>query len=63
MIFRLILILIILGVLYYLLKTFITPSDYKKCGKCDGMGYWIAARGGRDKCDICRGSGKVLRKS
>ena len=61
MILRLLLILLILGAVYYLLKTFISTSDYKKCGKYDGMGYWIAMRGERDKCDICNGSGKALK--
>ncbi|WP_344925731.1 hypothetical protein [Aquimarina addita] len=37
-------------------------TDFKKCGKCDGRGYWIAMRGERDKCDVCKGAGKVSRK-
>ena len=46
--------------LYYLLKKAFPPSDFKKCGKCEGKGYWLALRG-RESCDVCKGSGKVPR--
>jgi hypothetical protein len=57
---RIALIFAVLAILYFLIKRVIPPSDYKKCGKCEGKGYWIALRG-RESCDACAGSGKVPR--
>ena len=45
---------------YFILKRLFAPSDYKKCGKCEGKGYWIALRG-RETCDVCKGAGRVPR--
>lgn len=33
-------------------------SSYRSCPKCGGKGYWEAVRQ-RERCDKCRGSGKV----
>ncbi|MDB4292037.1 hypothetical protein N9954_01415 [Maribacter sp.] len=60
MIFRLIIIAIILAAVYHIFKS-TTGSQYKRCEKCDGKGYWRAIRGEKDKCDVCQGSGKTLR--
>jgi len=47
-------------IVYFLLKKVLVPSDFKKCGKCEGKGYWIALRG-KESCDVCKGAGKVPR--
>jgi DnaJ-class molecular chaperone len=62
MIFRLLIILLIVGLLVYLVKSMTGSSEYKRCQKCDGKGFWRGMRGEKDKCDVCKGSGKVLRK-
>ena len=46
---------------YFLLKRLFQPSDWKRCGKCEGKGYWIALRG-RETCDVCKGAGRVPRE-
>jgi DnaJ-class molecular chaperone len=61
MIFRVVITIIILALVYYLYRIMTGNSEYRKCQKCNGQGYWKATRGERDKCDICKGSGKVLR--
>ncbi len=48
--------------IYFLVKKLVTPSDYKRCGKCEGKGYWIALRG-RETCDVCKGAGRILRQA
>jgi DnaJ-class molecular chaperone len=58
---RFLLIAVVIGALLYLFKGFFFNSDYKKCGKCEGKGYWIALRGEKNKCDACQGSGKIIR--
>ena len=55
---RLVMIGVVLLIIYFLLKRLFVPSDFKKCGKCDGKGYWVALRG-RETCDVCRGAGRV----
>ncbi len=57
---RIIFFALVLVGLYFLLRKLFPVSDYKKCGKCEGKGYWVALRG-RESCDACSGSGKVLR--
>jgi len=47
-------------VLLYLFKAFFTKSDYKKYGKCQRKGYYIALGGEKDKCDACQGSEKII---
>jgi len=55
---RLALIAIIIWGVVYFIKLLIPPSDFKKCGRCEGKGFWYAARG-KEKCDWCNGSGKL----
>lgn len=57
---RFLIIVVIIAALFYVFKGFFS-SDYKKCHKCEGKGYWIALRGEKNTCDACQGSGKVLR--
>lgn len=59
MLVRLILILIIIGAAYYLYKNILASAKFVKCRKCDGQGYWIAMRGEKEKCDVCRGAGRL----
>jgi hypothetical protein len=49
--------LLIGGVCYIVFKLF-QPSPYTRCSRCDGKGFWLAARG-RETCDWCKGSGKL----
>lgn len=62
MIFRVLVILLIVGLAYYLIRTVTGNSEYKSYQKCNGQGYWKATRGEKDKCDVCEGSGKVLKR-
>ncbi len=62
MIFRILITLLILGLGYYIIRMVTGNSEYKKCQKCAGKGYWKATRGEKDKCDVCQGAGKVSRR-
>ena len=53
---------ILLAAIVYVVKRFFPRSEYKKCPKCNGKGYWEAVRS-REPCDLCAGSGKVHRSS
>lgn len=59
---RLLFFILALAVIYFLVRKFFPASDYKKCDKCEGKGYWVALRG-RESCDVCSGSGKVSRNN
>lgn len=58
MIFRILIFAIIIGVILYFIRAY-GNQEYRKCGKCEGRGYWKGLRGEKEKCDICKGSGKV----
>jgi len=60
LLFRIAFILGLAAVVYYIIQKLIQPSDYIRCSRCDGKGYWLAARG-RETCDWCKGSGKLPR--
>ncbi|WP_138657305.1 hypothetical protein [Maribacter algarum] len=62
MIFRILMLLLIIGLAIFLIRMVSNTSEYKKCQKCDGKGYWRATKGEKDKCDVCQGAGKVLRR-
>ena len=47
---------------YFILSKLLTPSEYIRCSRCDGKGFWLAARG-KETCDWCKGSGRLPRKS
>jgi DnaJ-class molecular chaperone len=56
-------ILIFIGLvagIIFLLQKILTSSDFVKCGRCEGKGFWYTARE-REKCDWCKGSGKLPR--
>lgn len=61
MILRILFIIALMGIGYYLYRKLSNPSAYVNCGKCQGKGFWIAMRGEKEKCDVCMGSGKVLK--
>jgi len=64
MIFLVFRILIIAGLVtgvYFIIRKVLEPSDFVRCGRCDGKGFWYAARG-KEICDWCKGSGKLPRK-
>lgn len=55
---------VIIGVIIpaaYAYREFFPPSEFVRCGRCDGKGYWYAARG-RETYDRCKDSGKVRRE-
>ncbi len=56
MIFRLIVIAAVIGLGYYIFNYI---QVHNKCQKCDGKGYWRAMRGEKEKCDMCKGTGKI----
>jgi DnaJ-class molecular chaperone len=45
----------------YLLQKILTPSEFVKCGRCEGKGFWYGTRE-KEICDWCRGSGKIPRR-
>jgi DnaJ-class molecular chaperone len=58
--FRLLLISGLIAIVYLVVKSLVRPSDFIKCGRCEGKGFWYAARG-KETCDWCKGSGKLPR--
>lgn len=57
---RVLFVAIVLLFVYYLAKLLLKPSGTIKCSRCDGRGFWLGARG-REKCDWCKGSGRLPR--
>ena len=56
-------ILVLIGLaagVVYLLQKILAPSDFIKCGRCNGKGFWYGARE-KEICDWCKGSGKLPR--
>jgi len=53
--------IVVLGALFLFFKSGNVFSKFKKCNKCEGLGYWVGTRGDKQNCDVCRGSGKVLK--
>lgn len=47
-----------LALVYIIVKLASKPSEFRKCGRCEGKGFWYAARG-KETCDWCKGSGKL----
>lgn len=52
--------LILVGILtFFIVRYLVGPKkQYKKCEKCEGIGYWFNAHE-QITCDNCGGSGKV----
>ncbi|MDN5214629.1 hypothetical protein QQ020_21295 [Fulvivirgaceae bacterium BMA12] len=51
----------IIVALYFIIKKLLAPGDFVRCGRCEGKGFWYAARD-RVTCDWCKGSGKLPRE-
>ena len=48
-----------IGIIFFLVvRRLMKPSQFIRCGRCEGKGYWYAARG-KETCDWCKGSGKL----
>jgi hypothetical protein len=62
---RLLLFVFVFGIfigIIYLVRKLMQPSDSIRCTRCDGRGFWLAARG-REKCDWCKGTGRLYKQS
>jgi DnaJ-class molecular chaperone len=59
--FRLLFFAALIGLAYYLAKLILKPSATMRCTRCEGKGFWYAARG-KETCDWCKGSGQLPRK-
>ena len=60
LVIRVIVVIFLVGFVGYLIKNFAANFTTKgQCKKCAGKGYWLDARG-RERCDVCRGSGKIV---
>lgn len=57
-----ILFMAVLAGIYFIIRKMIEPSDSIICSRCDGKGFWLAARG-REKCDWCNGTGRLPKSS
>jgi|GEM_PF-1423697 len=55
---RLIFIAALIGGVCYIVFRLFHPREFVSCSRCDGKGFWYGARG-KEKCDWCRGSGKL----
>jgi DnaJ-class molecular chaperone len=55
--FRLIILGLIIGVIFYFAKSVLHHSRYQNCPKCDGKGFWRETRGDRIDCKTCNGTG------
>ena len=60
---RILIIAIAVICIYFIAKTSFTKSPFIKCYKCNGKGFWIATRGEKEKCNICKGAGQLPRTS
>ncbi|TXH26675.1 MAG: hypothetical protein E6Q96_07565 [Cyclobacteriaceae bacterium] len=49
---------IILGVVWLIVKLIMQSDGTIKCSRCEGKGYWYGARE-RERCDWCKGSGRL----
>ena len=58
LVFRLALFLGVIAALFFMIQWFLKPTDFIRCGRCEGRGFWYAARG-KEVCDWCKGSGKL----
>jgi hypothetical protein len=58
MFLRIILILIVVAVVFFLIRFFVTNLNFNPCPSCDGKGYWESTRGEKNTCKQCGGTGK-----
>ena len=57
---RAIAVLLVLGFIYFIFKGLLKPSEFIRCHRCEGKGFWYGTRG-REDCNLCKGSGKLHR--
>jgi len=55
---RLIFFAVVIGGICYFVFRLFQPPAFLRCSRCEGKGFWLGARG-REKCDWCKGSGKL----
>lgn len=60
MIRMLLLIALAVGLYYFIQWLLHAMSDTVRCSRCEGKGFWLAARG-KEVCDWCKGSGRLPR--
>jgi DnaJ-class molecular chaperone len=58
---RLLLVVIVVGLAFFIIKSFLSTADAVRCSRCEGKGFWYGARG-KEKCDWCKGSGRLNRE-
>ena len=59
MLFRLLFLVLICAVAYYLFNLIVGLVNANKCSYCDGYGYWQGTRGEKNFCKTCNGTGKA----
>jgi len=59
---RLLLVVIVVGLAFFIIKSFLSPSNTVRCSRCEGKGFWYGARG-KEKCDWCKGAGHLPRET
>ena len=57
---RIILLIALAVGVVYLLQKVLNRSDFIKCGRCNGKGFWLDARG-KETCNKCKGTGELPR--
>lgn len=55
-------VLAIIFAIYFVINRIIGSSDSVRCDRCEGKGFWYDARG-KEKCDWCKGEGRLPRNS
>jgi DnaJ-class molecular chaperone len=58
---RLLLVVVVVGLAFFIIKSFLSTADTVRCSRCEGKGFWYGARG-KEKCDWCKGSGRLNRE-
>ncbi len=62
MLFKLVGVLAIAAIIYFVVVYFGESSKFETCGKCEGQGFWRGTRGEKEKCDNCNGAGRFPKK-
>jgi len=62
LIFRILIAIGVVVLLFGIVRKFLTPSEFIRCSRCEGKGFWYGARG-KETCDWCKGAGKLPRNN
>ena len=54
---KLIFLLFVFGLAYFLTRQVMSAIGPKRCENCDGKGYWRGLRGDRNDCKACNCTG------